>query len=53
MACKCNEKTSVLRCKNCGRIQTISHSNKQNPLEEAKKAGRKCKNCYSEEFVIG
>lgn len=53
MACKCREKTSVLICKNCGTIQTINHGKKESALDRAKKQGRKCKKCFSEEFNIG
>ena len=53
MACKCNEKTSVLLCTNCGSIQTINHTKKQDPLQEAVKQGRKCRKCYGTEFKIG
>jgi len=53
MACKCNEKTSVLRCKNCKRIQKISHSKQEDPLQKAKQEGRICKKCYTSEFEIG
>lgn len=53
MACKCNEKTSVLRCTKCGRIQTISHSKQEDPLQKAKTEGRQCRKCYTSEFTIG
>ena len=53
MACKCNDVTSILRCVQCGRIQTIGHSKKEDPLQAAKKENRKCQTCYSEEFVVG
>lgn len=53
MACKCNELTTVLRCKSCGHIQTIAHSKEENPLEKAKTENRVCKKCYSTEWVEG
>lgn len=53
MPCKCNEKTSILRCSKCGHIQTINHAKAEDPLQKAKTESRKCKKCFSEEFVIG
>lgn len=52
MACKCNEVTTVLKCTNCGKVQTIGHAKSENPLDEARKQGRQCRNCYSKEFIV-
>jgi len=52
MACKCKDKTAIIRCKKCGRMQTINYGKNQNPLEIAKRNGRKCKFDYSEEFEL-
>lgn len=52
MACKCREITTVIKCKSCGRIQTISHAKEDNILEKVKQENRQCSVCNKAEFEI-
>lgn len=52
MACNCNKVRAVLKCTNCGTLQTINYSASENPLEVAKRAGRKCRKCYGTDFEV-
>lgn len=52
MSCNCREKTTIIQCTECGKMQTINHSKTDNPIEFAKRRGRKCA-CGGSTFRVG
>lgn len=52
MACKCKERTTIIQCTQCGKMQTVNHSKSEDPIVVAKRLGKRCR-CFNDEFVVG
>lgn len=50
MACACKQKSSSIKCVNCGVLTTINYEKGQDPLVIAAEQGKKCRKCKGSVF---